>query len=209
MPVDRNRFPFLPERIEGLADVATNVSWSWKRDARRVFQILDDSLWHLTRHNPIAILRRIDPGRLSDCARDPRFLDVYDTMMAEYRREQDWQDTWFAAQHPDLPRDRPFAYFCAEFGLHNSVPIYSGGLGILAGDHCKAASDLGVPLLGVGLLYTRGYFDQRLRLDGWQEDADETFDASLTPLERVLGPTGEACLTTVRTGDRTVCVGAW
>src|SRR5688500_20301414 len=90
MPVDRNRFPFLPERIEGLANVATNVSWSWKRDARRVFQMLDDSLWHLTRHNPIAILRRIDPGRLSECARDPRFLAVYDAMMAEYLGELEW-----------------------------------------------------------------------------------------------------------------------
>ena len=151
MPVDRNRFPFLPERIEGLADVATNVSWSWKRDARRVFQMLDDSLWHLTRHNPIAILRRIDPGRLSECARDPRFLELYDTMMDEYRREQEWDGTWFAKEFGDLSRERPVAYFCAEFGLHNSVPIYSGGLGVLAGDHCKAASDLAVPLVGVGL----------------------------------------------------------
>ena len=74
---------------------------------------------------------------------------------------------------------RPVAYFCAEFGLHNSVPIYSGGLGVLAGDHCKASSDLGVPLVGVGLFYMKGYFDQRLRLDGWQQDSDEEFDISL------------------------------
>ena len=79
------------------------------------------------------------------------------------------------------------AYFCAEFGLHNSVPIYSGGLGVLAGDHCKAASDLGVPMVGVGLFYMKGYFDQRLRLDGWQEDSDEEYDVSLTPLVPVTG----------------------
>ena len=83
---------------------------------------------------------------------------------------------------------RPVAYFCAEFGLHNSVPIYSGGLGVLAGDHCKAASDLGVPLVGVGLFYTKGYFDQRLRLDGWQEDSDDEFDPVLTPLVPSAGP---------------------
>src|SRR5205823_2220944 len=77
--------------------------------------------------------------------------------------------TWYADSFADL-QERPVVYFCAEFGLHNSVPIYSGGLGVLAGDHCKASSDLGVPLVGVGLLYTRGYFDQRLRLDGWQGD---------------------------------------
>lgn len=209
MPVDRNRFPFLPARIEGLADVATNVSWSWKRGARRVVQMLDPSLWQLTRHNPIAILRRVDPGRLSDCARDPRFLDAYDRMMAEYRAEQSWEGTWFKREVPDLSPDHPVAYFCAEFGLHNSVPIYSGGLGVLAGDHCKAASDLGIPLVGVGLFYQKGYFDQKLRLDGWQEDSDEQFDVMNAPLERLHGPSREPWLARVSTNGRDVHVGAW
>ena len=101
------------------------------------------------------------------------------------------------------------AYFCAEFGLHNSVPIYSGGLGVLAGDHCKAASDLGVPMVGVGLFYMKGYFDQRLRLDGWQEDSDEEFDVSLTPLVPVTGAKQEPFLTTVETSGRPVHVRAW
>jgi starch phosphorylase len=209
MTVDRNRIPFLPERIEGLADVAANVSWSWKHNARRVFQMLDDSLWHLTRHNPIAILRRVDPGRLSDCARDPRFLEEYDRMMAEYTLEQSWTDTWVSREAPDLTRDRPIAYFCAEFGLHNSVPIYSGGLGVLAGDHCKAASDLGVPLVGVGLFYIKGYFDQKLRLDGWQEDSDEQFDVVNAPLEPVYGPNRDPLLARVSTNGRDIYVGAW
>src|SRR5439155_15463639 len=116
--------------------------------------------------------------------------------------------TWFATSYPALV-ERPVAYFCAEFGLHNSVPIYSGGLGVLAGDHCKAASDLGVPLLGVGLFYTKGYTDQRLRLDGWQEDADERVDLTATPLERVLGPGGDRCLATVLMSGRQVRVGVW
>ena len=209
MTVDRNRFPFLPERIEGLAEVATNVSWSWKRDARRVFHYLDPSLWHLTRHNPIAILRRVSPERLSDCARDADFLALYDRMMTEYGHEQEWLETWFAAEFPDVARTRPVAYFCAEFGLHNSVPIYSGGLGILAGDHCKASSDLGVPLVGVGLFYTKGYFDQKLRLDGWQEDSDERFDIGNAPLERVYGSSREPFLTRLQTNGREVHVGAW
>ena len=101
------------------------------------------------------------------------------------------------------------AYFCAEFGLHNSVPIYSGGLGVLAGDHCKAASDLGIPMVGVGLFYMKGYFDQRLRLDGWQEDSDEEFDVSLTPLVPVTGAKQEPFLTTVETSGRPVHVRAW
>src|SRR5205814_2965777 len=104
---------------------------------------------------------------------------------------------------------RVIAYFCAEFGLHASVPIYSGGLGVLAGDHCKTASDLGVPLLGVGLFYIKGYSDQRLRLDGWQEDAEERFDLAATPLEPVRGPHGDPCLATVRMSGRAVSIGAW
>ncbi|HMA43359.1 MAG TPA: alpha-glucan family phosphorylase [Gemmatimonadales bacterium] len=203
-----SKIPYLPERIGGLSAIAHNVSWSWSRDARALFRVIDQPLWHLTRHNPIELLRRVDPGRLTMCAEEPDFLRRYDALMAQAARETSREGTWFAREYPDL-QDRTIAYFCAEFGLHNSVPIYSGGLGVLAGDHCKTSSDLGAPLVGVGLLYTHGYFDQRVRLDGWQTDADERFDASLTPLDRVLGPNGEPCLTTVPTGGRPVCVSAW
>ncbi len=181
--------PALPERIAGLATLARNLSWSWNHEARALYRSIDPTLWGLTRHNPFALLRRVDAARLNACAADPEFLRQYDALMERAAREASNAGTWFATTYPHLT-GRTVAYFCAEFGLHNSVPIYSGGLGILAGDQCKAASDLGVPLVGVGLLYTRGYFDQRLRLDGWQEDADERFDVSLTPLERVLGPGG-------------------
>jgi starch phosphorylase len=105
--------------------------------------------------------------------------------------------------------DRPVAYFCAEFGLHESVPIYSGGLGVLAGDHCKAASDLGVPLVGVGLLYARGYFDQTLDLEGWQGDGYEGFDAARTPLKRLVAADGSPALTWVFSSNRKIFVGAW
>ena len=190
--------PELPERIKGLPVVAANLSWSWNRDARALFRRIDQALWHLTRHNPIELLRRVDPARLGACAKDPEFLRLYDAVVA-------------AAQDPSLP-DRPaqtIAYFCAEFGLHTSVPIYSGGLGVLAGDHCKAASDLGVPLVGVGLFYTKGYADQRLRLDGWQEDAEERVDVATMPLEQVRTSKGDACLATVQVSGRPVSVGAW
>jgi starch phosphorylase len=189
------KVPYLPERIGGLGAIAQNLSWSWSRDARAMFRTIDQPLWQLTRHNPIDTLRRVDPARLAECAEDPEFLKRYDLVLERLSQESHRSGTWFATTHPDL-QDRPIAYFCAEFGLHNSVPIYSGGLGVLAGDHCKASSDLGVPLVGVGLLYMRGYFDQRLRLDGWQEAVDETFDTSLTPLNRVPGPGGEPFLTT-------------
>jgi starch phosphorylase len=198
----------VPERVAGLATLARNLGWSWNRDARSLYRAIDPTLWRLTRHNPFALLRRVDPARLAACAADAEFLRRYDVVIERTARETSNEGTWFAATYPGLSA-KMVAYFCAEFGLHTSVPIYSGGLGILAGDHCKAASDLGVPLVAVGLMYTRGYFDQRLRLDGWQEDADEKFDASLTPLERVLGTPHGPGVITVRTGGRSVHVGAW
>ncbi len=186
MSQPRVRIPYLPPRIEGLAALATNLWWSWSTDARAVFRRIDEPLWHLTKHNPLELLHRVDPARLASCAADPGFLALYDRVMDAARRALTSPNTWFSRQYPDLTQ--PVAYFCAEFGLHNSVPIYSGGLGVLAGDHLKAASDLGVPLVGVGLFYTKGYFDQQLRIDGWQEDSDERFDVDSTPLERLPGP---------------------
>src|SRR5438874_7329149 len=200
--------PPLPERIGGLAAVAANLSWSWNRNARALFRLLDPALWRRTQHNPVELLRRVDPARLASCAADPEFLRLYDAVGVAAAQDATAAGTWFASSHPESVH-RPIAYFCAEFGLHASVPIYSGGLGVLAGDQCKAASDLGVPLVGVGLFYTRGYSDQRLRLDGWQEDAEERFDVAATPLERVRGPKGDPCLATVRLSGRSVSVGVW
>ena len=201
------RIPYLPARIEGLGELATNLWWSWSLDARAIFRTIDEPLWQLVKHNPIELLRRVDPARLAFCAGDEGFLAVYDQVMETFGRLETTTDTWFRRHYP--AETSQIAYFCAEFGLHNSVPIYSGGLGILAGDHCKTASDLGVPLVGVGLFYTRGYFDQQLRLDGWQEDSDAQFDTALTPLERVTGPSGEPFLCVVQTFGRPVHVGAW
>lgn len=208
MGVTPGAMPRHPERLGGLLGIATNLSWSWHREARALFRAIDQPLWHETRHNPIELLLRVDPARLEACARDPAFLAQYDAVRTQLERQIMDGHTWYARTHAALG-GRPVAYCCAEFGLHNSVPIYSGGLGILAGDHCKSASDLGVPLVAVGLLYTKGYFDQRVRLDGRQEDADEVFDPALAPLAPVLGPGGEPYLTTVETWGRPVRVGAW
>ncbi|MDH3290954.1 MAG: alpha-glucan family phosphorylase [Gemmatimonadota bacterium] len=202
------RIPHLPDRIGGLAHIATNLWWSWSREARQLFRSIDELLWQRTRHNPILFLQLVDPSRLVARAQDPEFLEAYDRVVANLDGALSGRDTWFRRAYPDLA-SRPVAYFCAEFGLHNSVPIYSGGLGVLAGDHCKAASDLGVPLVGIGLLYTKGYFDQRIRLDGWQEDADDPLDPTITPLAPVLDKTGHPYLATIPVGDRTLHVGAW
>lgn len=204
----RRKIPVLPPRLEGLAALATNLAWSWNREARALFRAMDEPLWRLTRHNPIAMLRLLPADRFEQMARDAGFLARYDAVMQWYAAEQSDAGTWFAHHYADLSR-RPVAYFCAEFGLHTSVPIYSGGLGVLAGDHCKAASDLGIPLIGIGLFYMKGYFDQRLRLDGWQEDSDEQTDPLLTPLTPLYGASGQPWVTTVTTFGRPVHVRAW
>ena len=208
MLTPQSRIPYLPARIEGLSALAMNLWWSWSREARALFQSIDVALWHYTGHNPLELLCRVEPARLAACASDSDFLLRYDAVMQRMEHEADHSDTWFARNYPDL-NGRPVAYFCAEFGLHNSVPIYSGGLGVLAGDHCKSASDLGVPLVGVGLFYRKGYFDQRLSLEGWQEDSDEEYDVSATPLVPVMGSARQPWLTTVQTSGRPVHVRAW
>ena len=208
MALLRQKVSVLPPRLEGLAALATNLSWSWNRDARELLRSIDPPMWRETRHNPIAMLREVSPSRLEHLAEDPAFLARYDQVMTWMASDQQYDRTWFGRRYTNLG-ERPVAYFCAEFGLHNSVPIYSGGLGILAGDHCKAASDLGVPLVGVGLSYMKGYFDQRLRADGWQEDSDEHVEPVLTPLLPLRGPKGEPHLAVVDTFGRPVHVQVW
>ncbi|HVB31481.1 MAG TPA: alpha-glucan family phosphorylase [Gemmatimonadaceae bacterium] len=202
------RFPLLPQRLSGLADIAGNLSWSWNRDARAIFRTIDPLIWTRCRHDPIRILNEVSGERLAQCAADPDFLAQYDALMRWHASEQSDDVTWFAQTYPDQRR-RAIAYFCAEFGFYHSVPIYSGGLGVLAGDHCKTASDLGVPIVGVGILYRHGYFDQRIRSDGWQEDADDPFDIHNTVLEPVEAPHATPYLTAVRTSGRDVFIRAW
>src|SRR3954452_17471838 len=170
-----------------------NLWWSWSREARRLFRSIDPALWHLTRHNPLELLCRVEPERLAPCASGSDFLRRYDEVLTRMRHEISSGDTWFRKAHPELD-GRPVAYFCGEFGLHSSVPIYSGGLGVLAGDQCKGASDLGVPMVAVGLFYMKGYFDQRLRLDGWQLPAVESETLVEVPLhiEKPHGHHGDA-----------------
>ena len=200
--------PYLPDRIQGLAGVATNLWWSWDIRARELFRAIDANLWHRMRHNPLELLQRVEPGRLQAVSQDTTFLAQYDEVMASFATLESREETWFEEHHHAL-NGRPIAYFCAEFALHNSIPVYSGGLGVLAGDHCKAASDLGVPLVAVGLFYVKGYFDQHLRADGWQEDSDEVINTSTTPLAPVLGPGGEPSLVTLCSEGHEVHVGAW
>ncbi|MCI0395351.1 MAG: alpha-glucan family phosphorylase [Chloroflexi bacterium] len=198
----------MPERIARLAELAYNLWWSWHPDARALFAQLDISLWQNTHHNPVHMLKEISAERLEEAARDTLFRRNYDKVMMTYDREMQNGHTWFQQNFPEL-KTQVVGYFSFEFGLHNSLPIYSGGLGILAGDHAKEASDVGLPLVGVGFMYPQGYFRQRLPSHGWQEAVYEQLDLSQTPILPFLDETGREIRIGVRISDREVFARIW
>ena len=160
--------PRLPERLQALSDIAQNLWWCWNHDAIDLFHRLDRDLWTEVNQNPCTMLGRMSQLRLEDLANDDSFLAHMDRVAASlktYMASNTWKE-----RNPEAPDNFRVAYMSAEFGLHESLRIYSGGLGILAGDHLKAASDLGLPLVGIGLLYRGGYFSQYLSSDGWQQE---------------------------------------
>jgi glycogen phosphorylase len=172
--------PTLPTRLEALHKLSLNLRWTWDPPTRDVFESLDPDLWEGTNHNPRLVLGRISQRRLAELDSDEAFLAELDraaASLAEYLSGTGW----FPRAHPDAT-GVVFAYFSAEFGLTECIPNYAGGLGILAGDHLKSASDAGLPLVGVGLLYQRGYFQQYLNADGWQQETYPVNDFSTLPL---------------------------
>src|SRR5262245_31829382 len=174
--------PPIPSRLNRLGELAVYLWWSWHTDARAVFRRLDYALWRATAHNPVRMLWVISRERLAVAAEDPEFLRVYDRAIALLDDARSARNTWWSRTFPQL-NGQSLAYFSAEFALHQSLPIYSGGLGALAGDHCKEASDLGVPLIGVGLMYPQGYFHQHVSAEGWQEESYERLNWGDSPIE--------------------------
>src|ERR1700693_5878760 len=158
--------PNLPERLARLEELAGNLRYSWDRPTRELFERLHPSLWNAVGHNPKAFLRRVDERRLVHAADDPVFRSSLEQALSAYDSYLDASTTY--EDSPHLRGADLVAYFCAEFGFHESLPIYSGGLGILAGDHCKAASDRRLPFVGVGLLYRQEYFMQTIDAYGNQ-----------------------------------------
>ncbi len=199
----------LPARISRLSELAYNLWWSWHPDATWLFQHLDKTLWELTHHNPVKLLQQISPARLESAAVDPAFLRHYDGIMLAFDKSVSAKGTWFTEKYPQLA-GHTIAYFSAEFGLHISLPIYSGGLGILAGDHCKEASDIGLPLIGVGFVYPQGYFLQRITGEGRQEAVYERFDYHAAPIEPVICRECESGLLALNfNDDRKIHVAVW
>ncbi len=186
---------YLPERLTRLKDLAYNLWWSWHPDARALFKAVDRTLWKNSNHNPVKLLGSIAAEKLNALAKDAAFLRYYDAVISDFDAYLADQQTWFKTSYPG--ETQPIAYFSAEFGVHNSLPIYSGGLGILAGDHCKSASDLGVPLVGVGFMYPQGYVHQKVGIEGWQQNIYDLIDWNAAPVRPARTPSGERCVLNV------------
>jgi starch phosphorylase len=198
----------LPKRISRLTELAYNLWWTWDQDAQRLFERIDVVSWEAAYHNPVRFLNHVERKALNAAVRDHRFMALYDRVMTNFDAYLSPSETWFSTTYPELA-SKTIAYFSMEFGLHESLPIYAGGLGVLSGDHCKTASDLGLPFVGVGFLYPQGYFRQRITEDGWQEAYYENLDLTEAPVLPVKGEANTDVLVEVSLPERTVCARIW
>ena len=176
--------PKLPAPLKPLATIAYNLRWSWDHGAIELFRRLDADLWETSGHNPIRLLGSIEQAQLEAAAGDEGFLAHMRGVAEQLEEYLHGAETWFRRERGDK-KDFLAAYFSAEFGITECLSIFAGGLGVLAGDHLKAASDLGIPLVGVGLLYQQGYFKQYLNAAGWQQEAFEDNDFHTLPIQPV------------------------
>lgn len=203
-----NVTPSLPEQLEPLRKLAYNLHWDWNLEAKNLFQRLERDLWRETRHNPVLMLGQISQARLAEVAEDEGFLAHMDravSRLENYLQER----VWYQKQRGKTGKQECYAYFCAEYGLTQCLPIYSGGLGVLAGDHLKSASDLGLPLVAVGLLYQEGYFAQYLNADGWQQESYPINDFYNMPLHREKNADGSEIIIQVEYPGRNVSARVW
>ena len=173
--------PSVPPELACLTELAYNLLWVWDHELMELFMRMDPDLWEVTNHNPVLMLGLIRQDRLNSLARDDAFLAQAERASRKYREYLDTSTSWYHKTHPEGTKVR-FAYFSFEFGLTECLQIYSGGLGMLSGDHLKSASDLGLPLVGVGLLYQQGYFRQYLNADGYQQERYPENDFFSLPL---------------------------
>ena len=175
--------PLLPDSLSGLRELANNLRWAWDSPTRDLFRRLGgDTLWEACGHNPARVIGEASQQQITAAAVDPEFVAAFEAVLADYRAYLSGSTWWSEGPGKSLPADFRIAYFSAEFGITECLPIYSGGLGILAGDHLKAASDLGLPLTGVGFLYQRGYFRQAINADGWQVEHYPVTDFHTLPI---------------------------
>lgn len=198
----------LPQKLNRLGELAYNLWWSWTPEARGLFRRLDYPLWRKTLHNPVQMLQEISAHTLQQAAEDGSFVRQYNKVLMQYDAEMKNGRSWFHTEYPQYT-NKTIAYFSFEFGLHSSIPIYSGGLGILSGDHAKEASDLGLPFVGVGFMYPQGYFRQRIPSHGWQEAVYQQLDITKAPIRPVKQEDGRDLRVSVSLSGRPVYVKVW
>lgn len=198
----------LPRRIHRLGEVAYNLWWSWNPEAQRIYQLIDEQLWHQVKHNPVVFLRQVERSALNAVTNNRYYLQFYDRILNTFDHYMQASDTWYSRTHPEH-KNHPIAYFSMEFGLHESLPIYAGGLGVLSGDHAKEASDLGLPFVAVGLFYAEGYFNQRITEDGWQEARFTPHNLDELPVMPVIDDTGAPVTVCIELPEREVSARIW
>ena len=203
-----NVVPQLPKTLEPLRELAVNLWWTWEPAARALFRHLDPELWHKTNHNPVRMLQLCKQARLAELSENDDFLREMNGVIVRFRAYIGRADTW-GKTRKNSPLAGPVAYFSAEFGFHESFPNYSGGLGILSGDHCKSASDLDIPFVAVGLLYRHGYFRQQINKEGWQESLALDQNFSHLPVQELKGKDGNVLTISVKILDRWVVAKVW
>ena len=201
--------PHLPAPIDRLQELAYNLWWIWNPDAQDLYESVDPELWEEVNENPIRFLRSVSLSRLREASRNHSYLQRYESVLQRFDAYMAADaDTWFKRHYPER-QDDLIAYFSAEFGLHEALPIYSGGLGILSGDHCKEASDMGLPFVGIGFLYPQGYFIQQINAQGHQEAIYDKIDFAEMPATRATGPDGTQVVVHVDLPGRTVYAKVW
>jgi glycogen phosphorylase len=199
---------FIAPTMERLWSLARNLWWAWDHDSTGLFRDLDPVRFRQLNHNPVSMLAELP---LEGIERRAQQLVLHSRINYAYRRQREYLEadrTW-GAKHAGILRPRPVAYFSAEFGLHESLPIYSGGLGVLAGDHIKSASDLDIPLIGIGLFYGQGYFRQRLDRNGWQQEEYLETDVNALPMELAIGKNGAPVIVQIETWSGCIAARVW
>ena len=200
--------PQLPKSINRLDEMANNLWWSWNSEYLRLLKHMDKDLWERVEKNPVKFLNRVSQERLEKAANDSNFVKEYEKILKNYDDYMNSKDTWFSKKYPDNKKDL-IAYFSAEYGLDETIPIYSGGLGILSGDHLKSASDLGLPLVGVGLLYKNGYFNQKIESYGIQKSEYNKIDLEELPIHPVKKENNEDLIINVKFLNKTIYLKVW
>jgi len=198
----------LPKSLEKLEDLAYNLWFAWNPDARDLFREIDVDLWRTTGRNPVEILLQANPSRLDDLSQDNNFVEKVNKFWDRFQKYMDKKETTFTKNFPKMA-DRQIAYFCAEYGIHESLPNYAGGLGVLAGDHTKSASDLGLPFVAVGLMYKHAYFQQQINNNGEQKEIYNELDPNRLPCRLVINDDGSPLLASVPIMDHEVYLKIW